>query len=87
MRSIQALAAEIGISAAGLANARLLAQGDHVIPIPGARSVARLHEILQGADLSLSVSDQAAIEAVLPVGWAHGDRYNAQQWMGPERYC
>ena len=26
-------------------------------------------------------------EAVLPVGWAHGDRYSAAQSVGPERYC
>ena len=83
----RALAAEMGVAAAGLANAWLLAQGDHVIPIPGTRSVAHFREILQGADLSLSASDLAAIEAVLPIGWAHGDRYSAQQWVGPERYC
>ncbi|TNF22814.1 MAG: hypothetical protein EP318_02580 [Rhodobacteraceae bacterium] len=27
------------------------------------------------------------IEAVLPVGWAHGARYSPGQYVGPERYC
>ena len=29
----------------------------------------------------------AAIDAALPVGWAHGDRYSDAQWVGPEKYC
>ena len=83
----RALAAEMGTSAAALANAWLLTRGDHVIPIPGTRSVAHLRECVAGADLNLSAEDLARIEAVLPVGWAHGDRYSDEQWIGPERYC
>lgn len=83
----RALAAEMGLSTAGLAMAWVLAQGDHVIAIPGTRSVAHFKEWLEAADRPLSDSDLAAIEQVLPVGWAHGDRYSAQQWVGPERYC
>ena len=81
------LAGEMGEPAAALAMAWLLAQGDHVIPIPGTRSVQHLNEIARGAELKLSSTDLAAIEAVLPIGWAHGDRYAAGQWVGPERYC
>jgi len=81
------LAAEMGTSAAALANAWLLSRGPHVIPIPGTRSVAHLRECLAGAELQLSEADLARIEAVLPVGWAHGDRYSDEQWHGPERYC
>ena len=29
----------------------------------------------------------AEIEAILPVGWAAGDRYSTAQWIGPERFC
>lgn len=83
----QALAAEFGVPAAGLANAWLLAQGEHVIPIPGTRSTAHFAQILAGASLELSAADLVRIEEVLPVGWCHGDRYNAGQWVGPERYC
>jgi aryl-alcohol dehydrogenase-like predicted oxidoreductase len=81
------LAAEMGATAAGLANAWLLTRGPHVIPIPGTRSVDHLRECISGADLTLTESDLQRIEAVLPVGWAHGDRYSVDQWIGPERYC
>ena len=83
----RALAAEFGEPAAALANAWLLAQGDHVVPIPGTRSVAHFRECLRGAEITLSAGDLARIEAVLPIGWAHGDRYSTGQWIGPERYC
>jgi aryl-alcohol dehydrogenase-like predicted oxidoreductase len=83
----RALAAQMGTSAAALANAWLLTRGDHVIPIPGTRSVKHLEECVAGADLRLTPEDLERIETVLPVGWAHGDRYSDEQWIGPERYC
>lgn len=83
----RALAAEMGIPAAGLANAWLLAQGDHVIPIPGTRSVRHFRECVAGAHVTLTDDDLARIESVLPVGWAWGDRYGDEQSAGPERYC
>ncbi len=81
------LAAEMGTTAAGLANAWLLSRGAHVIPIPGTRSVEHFRECVSGAALTLSETDLERIEAVLPIGWAHGDRYSEAQWIGPERYC
>lgn len=80
-------AAEMGTSAAALAIAWLLTRGEHVLPIPGTRSVAHLNELAAGADLNLSDADLARIDAALPVGWAYGDRYSDAQWIGPERYC
>jgi aryl-alcohol dehydrogenase-like predicted oxidoreductase len=80
------LAAEMGTSAASLAIAWLLSRGPGVIPIPGTRSVDHLRELAAGSELRLSAADLARIDACLPVGWAHGDRYNDAQWIGPERY-
>jgi aryl-alcohol dehydrogenase-like predicted oxidoreductase len=80
------LAAEMETSAAALAIAWLLSRSPAVIPIPGTRSVAHLRELAAGTELALSAGDLARIEAVLPVGWAHGDRYSPAQWVGPERY-
>jgi aryl-alcohol dehydrogenase-like predicted oxidoreductase len=85
--AFRALAKDMGTCAAALANAWLLTRGPHVIPIPGTRSVAHLRECVEGATLNLSDEDIQRIEKVLPVGWAHGDRYSAAQWNGPERYC
>lgn len=81
------LAAEMNTSAAALSIAWLLSRGDHVIPIPGTRSVDHFRECVAGASLQLNDDDLARIESVLPVGWAHGDRYSEEQWIGPERYC
>ena len=54
------LAADLGISAAGLSIAWLLHQQDNVIPIPGTRSPAHLRELCAGARLALGESDLAA---------------------------
>jgi len=81
------LAARMGTSAAGLAIAWVLARGEHVIAIPGTRSVRHFAEFLDATRLSLGPDELAEIESVLPVGWCHGDRYSAEQWVGPEFYC
>ena len=83
----RALASELGTSASALAIAWLLSKGEHVVPIPGTRSVSHLDELVAGAGLSLSPTDLEAIEQALPVGWCFGDRYTEDQWRGPERYC
>ncbi len=80
------LAGEMGLPAAGLAIAWLMAQGEHVIAIPGTRSTEHLAELLTGAERRLTPAEIARIEQVLPIGWAHGDRYSQDQWVGPERY-
>lgn len=81
-----ALAADMGEPAAALAIAWLLARGDHILPIPGTKNTAHLAELVRGTEIDLGAADIARIEEVLPVGWAHGDRYNDDQWVGPERY-
>lgn len=83
----RALARDMGEPAAALAIAWLVSRGDHVIPIPGTKSVAHLAELVRGMKLELTPGDLDAIERVLPVGWAHGDRYSEDQWKGPEKYC
>ena len=81
------LAADFGVAAASLAIAWLTHQGDHVLPIPGTRNIDHLKEVVAGGGLELSAEELARINEVLPVGWAHGDRYSVKQWAGPERFC
>ncbi|GAA1741809.1 aldo/keto reductase [Isoptericola hypogeus] len=71
------LAATKGISAAQLALAWLLAQGDDVVPIPGTRTAARLEENLAAADVTLSPADLARIDEIIPHG-AVGVRYTSE---------
>ena len=87
IKPFRELASDMGLSTAGLAIAWLMAQGEHVIPIPGTRSVKHFSELLQAANRSLTEDELKAIDEVLPIGWAHGDRYSLAQWVGPEKYC
>ncbi len=83
----RSLSGEMGYRTASLAIAWLLHQGEHILPIPGTRSVSHLEDLAAGTEISLSEGDLQAIEDCLPIGWAHGDRYSVAQWIGPERYC
>jgi len=64
----------------------MLTKGDHVIPVPGTRSVEHFRELIAAVDVHLDADMLAAIDTALPAGWAHGDRYSAEQWNGIERY-
>jgi aryl-alcohol dehydrogenase-like predicted oxidoreductase len=72
-----------GVALAQLALAWLLAQGEHIVPIPGTRNRQRLEENIASAELVLSESDLARIQAVVPAG-AMGSRYQQRslpQWV------
>lgn len=68
------LAAAKGITVSQLALAWLLAQGEHIVPIPGTRSSARIDENTAAADVTLTAADLAAIGDILPHG-GFGARY------------
>ncbi|WP_121023166.1 aldo/keto reductase [Litoreibacter meonggei] len=76
-----------GWSPAGAAIAWTLDQGDHLIPIPGTRSRAHLEQLVDGDAIEFTDEDRAEIDRILPIGWAHGDRYSDAQIVGVERYC
>jgi hypothetical protein len=42
--------------------------------------------MVEGSNLMLSADHLDAIDKALPVGWAFGDRYSINQWIGPEKY-
>ncbi len=73
--ALATIAAEKGATAAQLAIAWVLAQGEDVIPLVGARTRDRLRESLAALDLRLSAEDLARIEAAVPIGAVAGDRY------------
>lgn len=72
---LKELAAAKGATASQLAIAWVLAQGEHIVPIPGTRKRTRLEENVGAISVALSVSELAAIDAILPRGAASGDRY------------
>ncbi|WP_296658091.1 aldo/keto reductase [Paraburkholderia sp.] len=73
--AIAKIAQQKGVSVAQIAIAWVLAQGDDIIPVIGARRRDRLTESLGALHVALSAEDRAAIEAAVPKGAAAGDRY------------
>ena len=74
---LRRLAAARGATAAQLALAWLLAQGDDIVPIPGARSLAHLEENVAAAQIKLSDAELAAIGAAIAPASVQGARYPA----------
>jgi aryl-alcohol dehydrogenase-like predicted oxidoreductase len=68
------IAAEKGITAAQLAIAWVLAQGDDVVPIPGTKRREYLEQNARAADVELTAADLERIEAELPD--VAGERYD-----------
>jgi aryl-alcohol dehydrogenase-like predicted oxidoreductase len=73
---VRQIAREKGCTPAQLALAWLLAQGTHIVPIPGTTNPARLRENIDAADIALSAADIASIAAAAPSGIAAGERYD-----------
>ncbi|NMG34973.1 aldo/keto reductase [Azoarcus sp. TTM-91] len=73
----RALAQEAGCTPAQLALAWLLAQGGHVLPIPGTTNVAHLEENLAAADLKLDPTLLARAGELVNQRTVTGPRYNA----------
>jgi aryl-alcohol dehydrogenase-like predicted oxidoreductase len=79
---VQALAAERGVTAAQLALAWVLAQGDDVVPIPGTRRVRYLEQNVGAVDVRLTGEDLAALAAAVPPEAVAGDRYPDMSSIG-----
>jgi aryl-alcohol dehydrogenase-like predicted oxidoreductase len=77
VRALSEMAAARRCTAAQLALAWVLAQGDDVVPIPGTKSRVRLEENVRAADVRLSTADLASLDAIAPKGVAAGERYHA----------
>ena len=75
VHAVAAIAADKGVTAAQLALAWVLAQGETLVPIPGTRRIRTLEENAAAADLVLTADDLARIESVFPKGAASGHRY------------
>ena len=74
LAQVQAIAADLGATAAQLALAWILARGADIVPIPGTDRRAYLEENVVGAGVRLGADDLARIEAAFPKGAEAGDR-------------
>ncbi|RYZ22877.1 MAG: aldo/keto reductase [Chitinophagaceae bacterium] len=75
VRIIEGLALEKGCTAAQLALAWVLAQGDDIFPIPGTKRLHYLEENVGAMDVTFTPEELAAIDALAPKGVAAGARY------------
>ena len=79
VETMRSIATAKGITVAQLAIAWVLARGDDIVPLIGARTRVRLTESLGALNVRLTSQDLAAIEQAVPADAAAGDRYNAAQ--------
>lgn len=70
------IAASKGCTPAQLALAWVLAQGEHIIPIPGTRREKYLRDNIGALDVTLTEAELAFINEVIPAGAAAGTRYH-----------
>ncbi|HBL7238414.1 aldo/keto reductase [Serratia liquefaciens] len=78
VEKVAELAKQKGVAPSQLALAWVLAQGEHIVPIPGTKRRRYLEENIAAAELTLSAAELAAIEAVFPLQAAAGARYGAE---------
>jgi len=72
---VKELADAKGCTPGQLALAWLLAQGEHIVPIPDTKKVNRLRENMGAADIELSAEDLTRLDELAPAGVAAGARY------------
>lgn len=78
VEKVTELAKRKGVAPSQLALAWVLAQGEHIVPIPGTKRRRYLEENIAAAELTLNKEELAAIEAVFPLQAAAGARYGAE---------
>ena len=78
LEAFNAVARDKGVTPAQLALAWVLAQGEDVVPLVGAKTRERLAEALGALEIKLTAEDLQRIEQVVPVGSIAGTRYQPQ---------
>lgn len=82
VEALRAVAAARGLTVAQAAIAWVLAQGEDLVPLVGARRRERLAESLGAVSYQLTADDLAHMEAAIPAGAAAGARYNTSLMAG-----
>jgi aryl-alcohol dehydrogenase-like predicted oxidoreductase len=82
VEGLRAVAEARGASVAQAAIAWVLAQGEQIVPLIGARRRERLAEALGALTLRLNGEDLAQIAHAVPAEAVAGERYNAHQMAG-----
>ncbi len=76
VREVEKMAEEKGCTAAQLALAWVLAQGEDVVPIPGTKHVRYLDQNIGALEIKLTAVNLQRLDEILPPGAAAGERYH-----------
>jgi len=79
---LEAMARGQGVTAAQLALAWLLAQGEDIVPIPGTNHVKNVELNAAAADIHLSPEKVARLSEIFAIGAGAGKRYNERLLQG-----
>lgn len=79
VEALRVIAEEKGATVAQTAIGWVLARGEDIVPLVGARRRERLSEALGTLDLTLSSADLVRIEQAVPASEVAGERYNTHQ--------
>lgn len=82
LETVREVAARHGAAPGQVALAWLLAQGEHIVPIPGTRRSAYLVENLGATGLTLQQADLAMLNDAMAPAAVHGERYGAEGMQG-----
>jgi aryl-alcohol dehydrogenase-like predicted oxidoreductase len=78
VEKIEELADQKGVTAAQLALAWVLEQGEDIVPIPGTKHVKYVEENAAAVDIKLSDDELRQIDEIFPVNAASGARYQEE---------
>ena len=73
--TLQKFAADRGVTAAQLALAWVLHQGDFIVPIPGSRKISNLEQNVEAAQIALTPDELAEIGEIVTPDKVAGARY------------
>jgi aryl-alcohol dehydrogenase-like predicted oxidoreductase len=76
VEEVEAMAKEKGCTAAQLALAWVLAEGEDIVPIPGTKHIRYLDENIGALEVKLTEADLKRLDEILPPGAAAGPRYH-----------
>jgi aryl-alcohol dehydrogenase-like predicted oxidoreductase len=82
---LEEMAASKGVTAAQLALAWVINQGDFIVPIPGARKIAHLEQNVAAADIALSADELKALGDMLAPEKFAGKRYGDASMLQTSR--
>ncbi len=75
VKKLEILATKKGCTTSQLALAWVMAQGEHIFPIPGTKRIKYLEENVDAVNVKFSKEELAEIDAIAPKGAAAGLRY------------